>query len=99
MPVIIYNYLQSVRLLADACLSFEKNCVRGIKANKTKMRENLHNSLMLATALSPYIGYENTAKLVHKAYEEGLSLKEACLKLGYLGAEEFDRYFKPEKMI
>ncbi len=99
MPVIIYNYLQSVRLLADTCLSFEKNCVRGIKANKTKMRENLHNSLMLATALSPYIGYENTAKLVHKAYEEGLSLKEACLKLGYLSEEEFDKYFQPEKMI
>ena len=99
MPVCIYNYLQSVRLLADVCLSFEKNCVSGIKANKKKMRDNLHNSLMLATALSPYIGYEKTAILVHKAHEEGLSLKEACLSLGYLSEEEFDKYFQPERMI
>lgn len=99
MPVLIYNYLQSVKLLADACISFEKNCVSGIKANKEKMHANLHNSLMLATALSPYIGYENTANVVKKAYNEGLSLKEACLLLGYLSEEEFDKYFHPEKMI
>ena len=98
MPVCIYNYLQSVRLLADACLSFEKNCVRGIRANTQKMHDNLHNSLMLATALTPHIGYENAACVVHKAHGEGLTLKEACLALGYLSAEDFDRYFKPEEM-
>ena len=99
MPVCAYNYLQSVKLLADACISFEKNCVSGIKANKQKMHENLHNSLMLATILSPHIGYENTAKVVNKAHREGLSLKEACLALGYLNSEEFDKYFHPERMI
>ena len=99
MPVCIYNYLQSVRLLADVCLSFEANCVRGIRANAEKMRSNLHNSLMLVTALSPHIGYENAARVVHKAHGEGLSLREACLALGYLSPEEFDRYFKPEEMI
>ncbi len=99
MPVCIYNYLQSVRLLADVCLSFEKNCVRGIQANKQKMRENLHNSLMLATALSPHIGYENAARVVHKAHEEDLSLREACVALGFLSAEDFDRVFKPEEMV
>jgi len=99
MPVCIYNYLNSVRLLSDAIISFEKNCVRGIRANKERMRDNLHNSLMLATALSPYIGYEKTAKLVQKAHAESLSLKEACLALGYLSEEEFEEYFKPESMI
>ena len=99
MPVCIYNYLQSVRLLADVCLSFEANCVRGIRANVDKMHENLYNSLMPVTALTPHIGYENAARVVHKAHGEGLSLREACLALGYLSAEEFDRYFKPEEMI
>ena len=99
MPVCIYNYLQSVRLLGDVCLSFEKNCVRGIRANAQKMQDNLHHSLMLATALTPHIGYENAARVVHKAHKEGLTLKEACLALGYLSAEDFDRYFKPEEMI
>ena len=99
MPVCIYNYLQSVRLLADACRSFEANCVRGIRANAEKMHGYLHNSLMLVTALSPRIGYENAARVVHKAHGEGLSLREACLALGYLSAEEFDACFKPEEMI
>ena len=99
MPVCIYNYLQSVRLLADAILSFEKNCVSGIKANREKMHENLHNSLMLATALTPYIGYENAARVVHLAHDEGCSLRCACIKLGFLTPEKFDEYFKPEKMI
>ena len=99
MPVCINSFLQSVRLLADACISFEKNCVCGIKANKEKMHENLHNSLMLATALNPYIGYENAAKVVHLAHKQGISLKEACVSLGFLSAEEFDQYFQPEKMI
>ncbi len=99
MPVCIYNYLQSVRLLADAILSFEKNCVSGIKANREKMHDNLHNSLMLATALTPYIGYENAARVVHKAHDEGCSLRCACIELGFLTPEKFDEYFKPEKMI
>ncbi len=99
MPVCIYNYLQSVRLLADVCGSFNKNCVSGIKAVKEKMHFNLHNSLMLVTTLTPHIGYENAAKTVHKAHAEGVTLKEACVALGYLSAEKFDEYFHPEKMI
>jgi len=99
MPVCIYNYLQSVRLLADVCDSFNKNCVSGIKAVKEKMHFNLHNSLMLVTALTPHIGYENAAKTVHKAHKEGVTLKESCIALGYLSAEKFDEYFRPEKMI
>ncbi len=99
MPVLIHNFLTSVRLLADSLRSFRKNCVEGIKANQEKMKANLHNSLMLATALSPHIGYENAAKVVHLAHEKGLSLKDACLSLGYLTKEEFDKYFHPEKMI
>lgn len=99
MPVIIYNFLQSVRLLADGMISFEKNCVTGIKANKEKMHHNLYNSLMLVTALNPYIGYENAAKTAKKAYKENISLKEACVELGFLTAEKFDEVFHPEEMI
>lgn len=99
MPVIIYNFLQSVRLLADGIISFEKNCVTGIKANKEKMHHNLYNSLMLVTALNPYIGYENAAKTAKKAYKENISLKEACVELGFLTAEKFDEVFQPEEMI
>ena len=99
MPVCIYNYLQSVRLLADVCLSFEKNCVRGIKANAEKMKENLHNSLMTVTGLTPHIGYENAARAVHKAHDEGITLREACTALGYLTCEQFDTLFHPEEMI
>ena len=99
MPVCIYNYLQSVRLLSDVCLSFTKNCVSGIKANREKMKANLNNSLMLVTALSPYIGSESCAKVVHKAHKEGLTLKDACVSLGYLTEEKFDEYFHPERMV
>ena len=99
MPVIAYNFLQSARLLAEAMVSFEKNCVTGITANREKMHDNLHNSLMLVTALNPYIGYENAAKTAKKAYKENISLKEACVALGFLSAEEFDRVFHPENMI
>ena len=99
MPVIIYNFLQSTRLLIDGINSFNKNCVQGIKINKKKMHDNLHNSLMLVTALTPYIGYEKGAEIAKLAHREGLSLREASLKLGYLTGEEFDRYFKPEEMI
>ena len=79
MPVIIYNFLQSVRLLADGLKSFNDNCVSGIKANKEKMEHNLYNSLMLVTALNPYIGYENAAKTAKKAHKENISLKQACV--------------------
>ncbi|MBD5169892.1 MAG: class II fumarate hydratase [Oscillibacter sp.] len=99
MPVCIYNFLQSARLLAEAMLSFNNNCAVGIKANKEKMEHNLHNSLMLVTALNPYIGYENAAKTAKKAYKENISLKEACVALGFLTEERFDEVFHPEQMV
>ena len=99
MPVCIYNFLQSARLLADAMISFNNNCVTGIRANREKMEHNLHNSLMLVTALNPYIGYENAAKTAKKAFKENISLKEACVSLGFLTAERFDEVFHPEQMI
>ena len=99
MPVCIYNFLQSTRLLAEAMVSFNNNCAVGIKANKEKMHHNLHNSLMLVTALNPYIGYENAAKTAKKAFKENISLKEACVALGFLTAEKFDEVFHPEKMV
>lgn len=99
MPVCIYNFLQSVRLLADGIKSFNDNCVLGIRANREKMAHNLHNSLMLVTALNPYIGYDNAAKTAKKAYKDNISLKEACVELGFLTAEKFDEVFHPEEMV
>lgn len=99
MPVCAYNFLQSARLLAESITSFNKNCAVGIKANKDKMHHNLHNSLMLVTALNPYIGYENAAKTAKKAFKDNISLKEACVELGFLTAEKFDEVFHPEQMI
>ena len=99
MPVLAYNFLQSARLLAQAMDSFNRNCAVGIRANRTKLAHNLHNSLMLVTALNPYIGYENAAKTAKKAYRENISLKEACVALGYLTAEQFDQVFHPEQMV
>ena len=98
MPVIAYNFLQSVKLLAEGIISFDERCVSGIKANREKMHHNLYNSLMLVTALNPYIGYENAAKTAKKAYKENISLKEACVSLGFLTAEKFDEVFRPEEM-
>lgn len=98
MPVIAYNFIQSVRLLAEAIISFNDNCAVGIKADKEKMHFNLYNSLMLVTALNPYIGYENAAKTAHKAFNENISLKDACVGLGFLTAEKFDEFFHPEEM-
>ena len=98
MPVIIYNFLQSAKILAEGIVSFDAHCVSGIKANKEKMAHNLHNSLMLVTALNPYIGYENAAKTAKKAFKENISLKEACVSLGFLTAEKFDEVFHPEEM-
>ena len=99
MPVCIYNFLQSVRLLAEAIVSFDRNCASGIVANTDRMKANLNNSLMLVTALNPYIGYENAAKVAKQAFVEGISLKEACVKLGFLSAERFDEVFRPEQMV
>ena len=99
MPVLAYNFLQSARLLAQAMDSFNRNCAVGIRANRKKMAHNLHNSLMLVTALNPYIGYENAAKTAKKAYRENISLKEACVALGFLTAEQFDQVFHPEQMV
>ncbi len=98
MPVCIYNFLQSARLLAEAIVSFNNNCAVGIKANREKMHDNLYNSLMLATALNPHIGYENAAKTVKKAYKDNISLKEACVALGFMTSEGFDKVFHPEQM-
>ena len=99
MPVCMYNFLQSARLLAEAIVSFNKNCAVGIRANKEKMHYNLHNSLMLVTALNPYIGYENAAKTAKKAFKDNITLKEACVELGFLTAERFDEVFHPEQMV
>jgi fumarate hydratase class II len=99
MPVCIYNFLQSVRLMAQAITSFNQHCATGIKANKEKMHHNLHNSLMLVTALNPHIGYERAAQVAKKAFAENISLKEACLELGFLTQDQFDAAFKPEEMV
>ena len=99
LPVTAYNFLQSARLLAESAASFDARCLRGLSANREKMRENLHRSLMLVTALSPRIGYENAAKVAKKAHEEGLSLREACVSLGFLTEAEFDAVFHPEEMV
>ena len=99
MPVCIYNFLQSVRLLAEAMVSFNDKCAVGIQANREKMAHNLHNSLMLVTALNPYIGYDNAAKTAKKAFKENISLKDACVQLGFLTAEQFDEVFHPEQMV
>lgn len=99
MPVIIYNFLQSVTLLSDGLRSFRIHCVNGIEANEEKMKDYLHHSLMLVTALNPHIGYENAAKTAKKAYQDGISLKDACVSLGFLSEEEFDAYVIAEKMV
>ncbi|MGM9546340.1 MAG: class II fumarate hydratase [Vescimonas sp.] len=99
MPVCIYNFLQSARLLAEAIISFNDHCVAGITADREKMEDNLRRSLMLVTALNPYIGYENAAKVAKKAFQDGCSLREACLALGFLSAEKFDEIFHPEQMV
>ena len=98
-PVIAFNILQSIRLLTDACDSFLVNAVEGIEPNEQRIHENLYNSLMLVTALNPHIGYDKAAKVAKKAYTENLSLREAIVELGYMGAEEFDKLVQPEKMI
>jgi fumarate hydratase, class II len=98
-PVIIFNLLQSGRLLSDACVSFTDNCVTGIEANRARIDELMSKSLMLVTALNPHIGYDNAAKVAKKAHKEGTSLKEAALALGLLTAEQFDNWVRPQDMV
>ncbi len=98
-PVIIFNVLQSIRLLADAADSFTKNCVVGIEARTDRIEKLLYDSLMLVTALNPHIGYDNAAKVAKKAHAEGTTLKEAAIALGLLTDEQFGQWVKPEDMI
>ena len=98
-PMIIYNVLQSLRLIADCCDSFEKNCAQGIEPNQAKIKEYLDNSLMLVTALNPHIGYDNAAKIAKKAHSDDTTLKEAAVALGLMTAEEFDQKVRPADMV
>ncbi len=99
MPVLIYNMLQSIRLLSDAMISFEKNCAAGILPNEEKLNRNLESSLMLVTALNPHIGYEKAAVIAKTAFDQGLTLKEAAISLELLTEEDFDRFVDPTKMV
>ncbi|MGH9585147.1 MAG: class II fumarate hydratase [Bryobacteraceae bacterium] len=97
-PVIIYNFLHSVRLLAGVCRGFTEHCARGIEVNRGQLERNVQNSLMLVTALSPVVGYDKAAEIAHRAHADQSSLREATVKLGYLSADEFDKWVKPERM-
>jgi fumarate hydratase class II len=97
-PMLIHNFLQSVRLLADGCASFEEHCARGIEANRSRIGELLERSLMLVTALAPHIGYDRAAEIAKKAHREGSTLRDAALALGYVSAEDFERWVRPEEM-
>ncbi|WWO99472.1 MAG: class II fumarate hydratase [Candidatus Dasytiphilus stammeri] len=98
-PMIIYNFLQSVRLLADGIASFNKYCITGIRPNYERLKKMLQESLMLVTALNIHIGYDKAAKIVQKAHQDGLSIKDSALKLGFLSEEQLDQWLKPENMI
>ncbi|MDP4115863.1 MAG: class II fumarate hydratase [Bacteroidota bacterium] len=98
-PVIIFNVLQSIKLISDACSSFTDNCIVGVQANELVIKKNLENSLMLVTSLNPHIGYDNAAKVAKKAHKENKTLKEAAIELGLLTAEKFDEVVRPEKML
>jgi len=98
-PMMAANFLQSARLIGDSCVSFTENAVLGIKANETKIKEHVDNSLMLVTALNTHIGYEKAAKIAKTAYENGTTLKEEALNLGFLTSDEFDEWVDPSKMI
>jgi fumarate hydratase, class II len=97
-PVIIFNFLHSVDLLADACRTFREFAVEGLQANVERITENLNNSLMLVTALAPHIGYDNAASIAKHAHQHGTTLREAAVELGHLTQEEFERLMRPEKM-
>jgi fumarate hydratase class II len=97
-PVILHNVLESIQLLAEAARSFEERCARGIEPNEGRIREHLDGSLMLVTALNPHVGYEKAARISLEAYREGLTLREAALRLGFLTAEQFDEWVRPQDM-
>src|SRR2546421_5198310 len=97
-PVIIHNFLHSVRLLSDSCSAFTKYCVEGMQVNRERLAYYVNSSPMLVTALNPHIGYDNAAKVAKEAMQEGIALREACVALGYLSGEDFDRFVKPEEM-
>ncbi len=98
-PVMLHNVLESIQLLADAATSFNEHCAKGIEPDVERIREHLHSSLMLATALNPHIGYEKAAKISMKAYHERLTLRRAAIDLGYVTAEQFDEWVRPEDMV
>jgi fumarate hydratase class II len=98
-PVIIHNFLHSVLLLSDACKTFRVFAVEGLEPDRRRIEEHVSSSLMLVTALNPLIGYDKAAEVAKKAYSQGMTLKEACLELGYLSAEEFDAAVRPEDMV
>jgi len=98
-PLIIFNILRSIRLLADASESFKVRCIDGIKANKERLKENIEKSLMLVTALNPYIGYDKAAQIAKEAYKNGTTLRKEALRLGYVSGEDFDRIVQPEEML
>ncbi len=98
-PLILFNVLQSIRLLGDGCQSFGEHCVSGIEPNRDRISRNLKDSLMLVTALNPYIGYDNAAKIAKKAHHDGTTLKEAAIALNLLSSEAFDEFVRPETMI
>ena len=98
-PVIAYNILQSIRLLKDVCISFNDNCIIGIEPNLDKINDNLNNSLMLVTALTPHISYDKAAKAAKKAHDENTTLKDAVIALRFLNSDEYDSYVQPSKMI
>jgi fumarate hydratase class II len=97
-PVILHNVMESIDLLSEACRSFDEHCARGIAPNETRIKRHLDESLMLVTALTPHIGYEKAAQIAHLAHHEEFSLREAALKLGFVTAEQFDQWIRPEKM-
>jgi fumarate hydratase class II len=97
-PIIIFNFLHSVRLLADTCRSFREHCATGIEVNRQQLEQDVQNSLMLVTALSPIVGYDKAAKIAHTAHHDHSTLREAALKLGYISAEDFDKSVNPEAM-
>src|SRR5258708_35771140 len=98
-PLIIHAFMQSARLLADGCRSFEEHCARGIEPNEARIKELLERSLMLVTALAPHIGYDRAAEIAKKAHREGGTLRDAALALGYVSAADFDRWVRPKSMI
>jgi fumarate hydratase class II len=99
MPVIAQNVLMSCRLVADGCDSFREHCAEGFEPNLPRIRENLQKSLMLVTALTPHIGYDNAARIARAAHEQGKTLKEAAIALGLVTADQFDEWVRPEKMV